>query len=266
MPRCFRPTPVSESVRLDRHGAVGVITLDRPEKRNAVGAALRAVLVEVLEEVEADDGLRAVVLTGAGGHFSAGGDLSDLPSGSALAIQERMRLGHVPLLRIAASPKPFVAAAEGIAYGIGLAYVLACDHVLATPATRFCAPFVRVGLMPDGGMLWTLPRRVGPARARDMMLGGEPVDGEEALRIGLADRLVPAGEALAEAVRRAEVYAKAAPAALAATRSALRHADASLTAVLDLETAMQTILLGTADHAEGKAAFFERRPPVFRNG
>ncbi len=177
-----------------------------------------------------------------------------------------MRLAHGPLLRITDSSRPYVAAVEGVAYGAGLSLALACDHIVATPDTRFCVPFVHVGLAPDLGLLWTLPRRVGLGRARDMMLGAEPVDGAEAMRIGLADRLAAPGEALAAAVGRAEVFARGAPAALAATKAALRHAGASLAAMLDFEAATQTMLLGTQDHAEGKAAFVERRPAVFRNG
>lgn len=254
-----------DQIRIERKGAVTIITLDRPDKRNAMGRELRTALVSALAETEADSACRAVVVTGAGGHFSAGGDLGDMPSTEALSTHARMLAAQEMLLRIVGSAKPFVAAVEGVAYGAGLSLALACDHIVATPASRLCAPFVRVGLAPDVGLLWTLPRRVGVGRAQDMLLGAEPVDGAEALRIGLVDRLAAPGEALDEAVGRAEVFAKGAPAALAAVKSALRQPGASLAGILEFEAMTQTMLLGTADHAEGKAAFFERRPAAFRN-
>lgn len=254
-----------DHILLEREGAVRIVVLNRPDKRNAMGQEMRRALVELFDQIEGDATCSAVVVTGAGGHFCAGGDLSSTPIGSAIAAHSRLRDAQGLLLRIVQSRKPYIAAVEGAAYGAGLSLAIACDHVVATPESRFCAPFVRVGLAPDVGLLWTLPRRVGSGRASDIMLGAEPLIGEEAVRIGLADRLVPAGQAREAAIRRAGIYAMGAPAALAATKSGLLHSGGPLSAALEFEAMAQAVLLGTADHAEGKAAFFERRRAEFGN-
>lgn len=254
-----------DHVLLEREGAVGVVVLNRPDRRNAMSREVRRALVELFDQLEGDATCGAVVVTGAGGHFCAGGDLSDMPGGSAVAAHSRLRDAQGLLLRIAQSRKPYIAAVEGAAYGAGLSLAAACDHVVATPESRFCAPFVRLGLAPDVGLLWTLPRRVGVGRASDIMLGAEPLGGEEAVRLGLADRLAPAGQAREAAISRAGIYAMGGPAALAATKSGLLHAGGPLSAALEFEAMAQAMLLGTADHAEGKAAFLERRRAEFHN-
>lgn len=255
---------MTESVLLERRGAVAVVTMNRPERRNALGREMRERLVGEFAALDADPSCRAVVLAGAGGAFSSGGDLSDMPAGSVPAMHDRMRQAQRLLHAIVGCRKPVVAAVEGAAMGAGLSIAAACDHVVADPAARFGAAFLRVGLMPDLGLIWTLVRRVGLGRAKDMVMGAEPVGAEEALRVGLADRLVPLGGALEAAVGRAEAYAAAAPAALAFAKTAFLHAHGPLEPMLEMEALAQVLLRGTADHAEGVAAFRERRAPAFR--
>jgi 2-(1,2-epoxy-1,2-dihydrophenyl)acetyl-CoA isomerase len=182
---------VSE-LRIDREGAVAIVTLDRPAKRNALSDSLRAELACAVRAVADDASVRAVILTGAGGSFCSGGDLEELAALSAendLALLTRRRLAamHRWILELAEMEKPVIAAVDGAAYGAGLSLALAADFIVASPRARFCAPFAKIGLVPDAGAMYLLPRRVGLARAKQLVFTARVVDAEEALRIGLAD-------------------------------------------------------------------------------
>jgi len=260
---------MTELVTVERGDAeagadVAIVTLNMPAKRNALSLDLREALFRALETLTADATCRAIVLTGAGGTFCAGGDLSSMPEGDPLGARTRMRGLHRTVRLIVAGPKPVIAAVEGYAYGAGMSLAAACDHVVAADNAKFCASFGKVGLVPDAGLLWSLPQRVGLGRAKELMILGEAIDGREAARIGLADRLAAPGAALSEALRRARLFAAAAPAATALTKSALARAPAALDAMLEIEIDAQSLLFGTEDHAEGKAAFFGKRSPVFK--
>jgi enoyl-CoA hydratase/carnithine racemase len=152
---------------------------------------------------------------------------------------------------------------EGIAFGAGFSLAAACDYVVAAESARFGASFGKVGLMADAGLCWTLPQRVGAARARDILLTCRDVNGEEALAIGLVDQLVPTGTALQHALASGERYAATAPLSLAATKRVL-DGKASLDAVLEAEASEQPQLTLSQDYAEGRAAFREKRPAIFR--
>jgi 2-(1,2-epoxy-1,2-dihydrophenyl)acetyl-CoA isomerase len=245
-----------------RDGAV-ILTLHAPAFRNACSVDMRKALLSYLEEASADAECRFIVLTGAGGHFCSGGRLP----ADAVPDPERTRRNVAVLQRIASilyrGPKPTVAAVEGLAFGAGLSFALACDHLVAGEGARFCASFARVGLMPDTGLAWTLPQRVGAARARNMLLTAREVHGPEALAIGLVDALVPAGEALTQALEAGARYGDVAPLAVAATKRVLGDGHASLEAVLAAEAVEQPQLTLSADYAEGRAAFREKRKPVF---
>lgn len=237
---------------------VATVTLNLPTKRNALTLDLRDALVAALTGL--DETCRAVVLTGAGGAFSAGGDLSSMRAGDPLGARRRLEAAHRIARLLALGPRPVVAAVEGAAFGAGFSLALLADHVVADATAKFCAPFNRVGLMPDFGMLWSLPLRIGLGRARDLMLLGDVIEAEEAARIGLVDRLVAPGAALAEARSRAARLAGGAPVATALTKAALAR---GLEAVLAEELTGQVLLMSTADHEEGRAAFFEKRTPRF---
>lgn len=255
---------MADPVRVEHEDAVATVTLDLPEKRNALTLELRLALLHALEALTQDPACRAVVLTGAGGAFCAGGDLSAMRAGDPLGARRRLGIIHAIVRLLAGGPKPVVAAVEGAAFGAGLSLAAAADVVVAGEGARFCASFVRVGLMPDAGLLWTLPQRVGLGPAKRMMLEGAVVDAREALALGLADQVTPAGGALAAAGERARTLAAGPPVALALIRSVLARAPADLQTILAAEADGQALLFSTEDHAEGRAAFFDRRPPRFK--
>lgn len=244
-----------------RDGAVALLTLDHPARRNALSMPMRAAMLAAFQRIEADAEVRAVVLTGAGGVFSSGGDISGMGRRSIAEGRERFRLTHDLVRLVAGLSKPVVAAVEGWAAGAGLSLALLCDTVVAAEDARFAASFNKVGLIGDFGLLHTLPRRIGEGRARQMLLYGDPMDAASAERIGLVDHLVPKGGALAVATERARVLARAAPLPIALTR---RWYAEGLDDALARERDLQTMLFGSDDHAEGAAAFLEKRAPVFR--
>ncbi|MCD2187535.1 enoyl-CoA hydratase/isomerase family protein [Actinomycetospora soli] len=245
-------------------GPVRVFTLDVPERRNALTVPLRRELRAALEAAHADDGCRALVLTGAGKHFSSGGDISSMPQGDRADARDRLHLVADVISLLVEGPLPVVAAVEGAAVGAGTSVVAACDYVVAGRAARFGAIFGRIGLVADSGLFWTLPRKVGAGPARRLLLRGNLIDAPEAERLGLVDELVDDGSALAVAVERAREMAAAAPLALAATKRILAHPPASLAETLHLEEVTQVGMFETEDFAEGRAAFLEKRTPEFR--
>lgn len=250
-------------LRQDRDGATAVLILDHPERRNALAVPMRQALADALERIEADRDVRATVLTGAGGTFCAGGDVSGMDATDLAAGRERFRLTHRLVRLMVKGSKPLVAAVEGWCVGAGLSLALCCDTVVAAEDARFAAGFGKLGLIADLGLLHTLPARVGQGRARQILLYGETLPAADAERIGLVDRLAPPGGALDAALARARLFHGAAPLPVAYTR---QHLAAGLDAVLDWEREVQSALFLTADHAEGKAAFLAKRPPVFRGG
>ena len=252
--------PTDQILLETREDATAVLTLNHPARRNALGVPLRAALVEALERLESDASVRAIVLTGADGNFSSGGDIGGMDSTDLAAGRERFRLTHRLVRMMVKSSKPLIAAVEGWAAGAGVGLALCCDTIVASAEARFVLSFGKVGLIPDFGSLHTLPLRIGQGRARQMMLYGEAVGAAAALEMGLADQIAPPGTALAAAVDRARLFAGTAPLPVGLTKQYLAN---GLDAALDWERDMQSALFLTADHAEGKAAFLAKRAPVF---
>ncbi|MDL4770656.1 MULTISPECIES: enoyl-CoA hydratase/isomerase family protein [Thermomonosporaceae] len=256
--------PVSVADRpVANGGAVRVLTIDRPEARNAIDMATRVQLLDRLREAVDAPAVRAIVLTGAGGTFSAGGDVRTMDGAGADEVRSRLRPVHEAVRLIAECGKPVVAAVEGAAAGLGVSLAAVCDHVVAAEDARFVAAFGRIGLVADGGLLWTLPRRVGMGRAREMLLFGRTVPAARAYEIGLADALAPPGAALDVALERAAEAAALAPLSIAAAKRVLSRGGHGLEGLLEAEREEQAVLFGTADFAEGRAAFAERRTPRF---
>ncbi|MBD1551463.1 enoyl-CoA hydratase/isomerase family protein [Pseudomonas typographi] len=243
-----------------RRGNVSILTLNVPERRNALSPDLRARLYEALVAADEDPQVRALVLTGAGGHFSAGGDIGSMDVTRLAEGRTRMRRSHRLIRQLCSMGTPVVAAVEGWAAAGGLGVALACDSLVCSEAARFSANFGAVALLPDLGILHTLPRRVGVARARQLLLYGEPIEASEALRIGLVDQLAAPGQALEVALARAEALTHRAPLPLALTKALLAE---GLEALLERECELQSQLFLSADHAEGKAAFLAKRPANF---
>ena len=252
-----------DMVPMAREGAVAVLTLNFPARRNAFGLQMRTQLHERLEAALADDEVRAVVLTGAGGHFCAGGDISEMEERTLLQNRERWNLITALIRLIALGPKPVVAAVEGSAMGAGLSIVALADHVVAARDAKFGAAFVKMGLMPDMGALWSLQHRVGRAKARELLGLARAFDGAEAGRIGLANEVVDPGQALSRAVAVAQEYAVLPPVAMALLKSALAQGVDSLDAAIRSEVDLQAVAKGSKDHAEAVRAFMEKRAPRF---
>jgi len=253
-----------DMVPVARDGAVAVLTLTFPAKRNAFCLQMRTQLRERLEAAMADDEVRAIVLAGAGGHFCAGGDIGEMASRTLLQNRERWALVTALIRLIALGPKPVVAAVEGSAMGAGLSIASLADYTVAARDAKFGAAFIKVGLMPDMGALWSLQHRVGRAKAREILGLARLFDGAEAARIGLANEMAEPGEALARAKAIAQEYALLPPVATALLKSALAQGVDSLDAAIRSELEHQAVAMGSEDHAEAVRAFAEKRAANFR--
>ncbi|MEU2927724.1 crotonase/enoyl-CoA hydratase family protein [Streptomyces sp. NPDC007251] len=248
-------------VRTETIGSALLITIDRTQARNAVNAAVAAGLSAAVDQLEADPGLRAGVLTGAGGTFSAGMDLKAALAGESPEIPGRGFGG----LTQARTTKPLIAAVEGWAMGGGFELALACDLIVAAGDARFGLPEVRRGLIAAGGGVIRLPKRIPYHLAMELLLTGEPVTGERVGRLGIANRVVPAGETVAVALQLAERMAHNAPLALAAVKELVRAADgAPEEEAFAVQAEQMARLAASADVREGMAAFTERRSPVWQ--
>lgn len=247
-------------LRESREGAMAILTMDQPARRNALAVAMRESLVAAMERIEADETVRAVVLTGAAGNFSAGGDISGMRAADVAAGRERFRITQRVVRGFIGSSKPVVAAVEGWCVGAGLGMALCCDTIVAAAGARFMAGFNKIGLIPDFGLLHTLPRRVGEGRAKQIVLHAEPLQAAAARDMGLIDRVVADGTALDAAKALAAMLAAAAPLPIALTKSWFGQ---GLDDALEWERNMQSALFTTQDHAEGKAAFMDKRAPKF---
>ncbi len=240
------------------------IGLNRPEKRNALDPELRLALIGGIGAVLEDSSVRAVILAGNGGHFCAGGDIASMEGLDAAAGRARMKSNHRMVRLIAEAEKPVVAAVEGYAVGAGAGIALLADTVAIAETGAIGFPFFKVGLIPDYGILHTLPRRVGTARARQILLYARMLRGAEAVEAGLADELAPEGGAEAVALERARELAAMPALAFALAKQQIGLAPASLEAALEMEALGQASNFTTADFAEGRAAFREKRAPDFR--
>lgn len=253
-----------EHLGFDRQDGVLTVRIARPEAKNAVNAALHRELSRVFADIRADTETRAVVLTGEGPAFSAGGDLNwfrEMDQGALDALFAEARRIVVDLLEV---PQPVIAAVNGPAVGLGATLALFCDVVIAADDAVLGDPHVLVGVVAgDGGaVIW--PWLVGVARAKEYLLTGRNVDAEEALRIGLVNRVVPAGQLEAEAAKLAAKLARAPVRAVQGTKAAVNSIlRDTVNLVLDKSLALERECFGTEDHREAVSAFLERRTPQF---
>jgi 2-(1,2-epoxy-1,2-dihydrophenyl)acetyl-CoA isomerase len=252
---------MTEFVQINRQGRIVTLTLHNPGKMNAFSQAMRDRLSDILRELNADPECRAIVLTGEGANFSAGADLSGFQETTVRECRVRLKRGGAVLMReMISGAKPLIAAIEGNAYGAGLALACACDHVVAARTAKFCCAFTRVGFLPDMGLMFSLPNRVGMTRARQLIALADVIDAERAERLGIVDDLTETGGALIAALALAERYADGPPMAFEAVKGVFaRGLDAMIQAEIDL----QPMLWLSDDHKEGKLAFAERRRPRF---
>jgi 2-(1,2-epoxy-1,2-dihydrophenyl)acetyl-CoA isomerase len=259
---------MDETIRVERRAGYRVLTLNRPERLNALDRDTLLGLTAQLAAAGADESCRAVLITGTGRGFCAGADLvlgagvvSDQPRDVGRVIEETWN----PLARLLANLRmPTVAAVNGVAAGAGANLALGCDIVLAARSARFIQAFAKIGLVPDCGGSFHLPRLIGEGRARAAAMLAEPVSAERAEAWGMIWRVVDDAELMTEAEKLAAHLATQPTVALVLTRKALRaSAQNSFDAQLDLERDLQREAATTPDHAEGVRAFLEKRPPVF---
>jgi 2-(1,2-epoxy-1,2-dihydrophenyl)acetyl-CoA isomerase len=253
----------------DRQNGVATLTLNRPDKLNALDGALGHALVEALNHVAEDPTVRVVVLTGAGRGFCAGGDLNVLRDarerGDERALEEVLRAGKQIVLALAGMPKPVLAAVNGPAAGAGCNLALACDLRIASDGASFSQSFAKIGLFPDLGATYLLPQLVGPALAAEMLYTAETISAADAARIGIVSRVLPQDSLAEEAAKMANLLATA-PALVLHGVKQLLFIDhrAALERALDEEIRWQVKCFRSEDCREGIAAYFEKRQPYFR--
>jgi enoyl-CoA hydratase/carnithine racemase len=254
---------MSENIIVERDGAVGTITINRPEKLNAMTPAMADALVAAVENFNDDNEIRCVILTGAGARaFCAGSDIRVLDDYET-PWDFRNRPDYCDAIR--ALRKPSIAAVNGYAFGGGLETAMACDIRLAAENASFSAPEIKLGWIGGGGMAVNLAHAVGPSNAALMIMTGDPIDASTAERWGLVSRVVPQAELLAEAKKIAGAIAARAPIAAETAKLNLHAAwDMSIADAITYERDLQTICFATDDAREGRAAFKEKRQPAFK--
>ena len=261
-----------ETLQLEMRGAVGLVTLNRPDRLNALTVHVaNEFKVAVAEAMES--GARAIVITGAGRAFSAGGDLREMQEiakkdGRAEAFfDEPLRIINEAIMLIRETPVPFIAAVNGVASGGGCNLALACDLVIAAESAKFNQAFIKIGLTPDCGGTFILPRLVGWKRATELLFTGDLVSAQAAAEMGMINSVTPDQELMSRAMAMADKLAQAPTAAIAAIKKLLDASAANdLRSHLDLERKTQIESGKTQDFVEGVSAFLEKRPPRFVGG
>jgi enoyl-CoA hydratase/carnithine racemase len=251
----------------EQRDGIAVLTLNRPAARNAIDDALRDALAAAIEHAATDPAVRALVLTGAPPAFCAGGDLKAMqerlsapPGEVAMTGWHRQQALHRLILRLHHLPKPVIAAVNGAAAGLGCDLAMACDLILAAEDARFAMSFIARGLVPDGGGPFFLPRRVGLPRAKELVFSGRSVPADEALAIGLVDRLAPPPRVVEDAIAWARALSDGPAPARALAKTALnRSLETPIEAMLALASQSQAICFTTAEHRAEVSAFLDRR-------
>lgn len=242
---------------------IAVIAINRPERRNAIDADVRNGLLDAIAEALGDDAVRAIVLAGEGGTFCAGGDLTSLAGLDAKAARARLQSGHRVVRMLVQSDKPVIAAVDGFAMGAGAGLALCADTIVLGESATIGFPFLKVGLVPDFGVVYALTRRVGVAKARNAVLYARNYRGREAVEFGLADLGVPDASVRDKALALAAELAAMPPFAFGLAKHQLSRFPVDLDTALEMEAIGQPLCLSTAEFAEGLAAFKEKRRPSF---
>jgi 2-(1,2-epoxy-1,2-dihydrophenyl)acetyl-CoA isomerase len=258
-------TEVEQHVKVEVEGGVGWIRLNRPEKMNAIGTLTRGQLGDAIKQAERDEAIRVVVLTGSGRAFCSGADVTEMVGDGAMRTPEDvgnvLRNEYMPMLvRLRTMPKPVICAMNGPAVGIGASYALACDIRIAVPEAYLMEAFVNIGLAPDGGVSWLLPRLAGTAVAYEMFFTGKPLPAADAHRLGIINRVV-APERLEAEVRELANHLVSQPRqAMAAAKRAVNHAlESSYEDALEFESYLQEAQAASPEFVEGVQAFLARR-------
>jgi 2-(1,2-epoxy-1,2-dihydrophenyl)acetyl-CoA isomerase len=253
------------NVSLQISDAIATVTLDRADKLNAMADPMWDALHDHIVAIAANDEVRAVIITGAGRAFCSGGDVGTMAKSDIVSGRARSQKRHRTIMALYNLEKPVIAAVRGAVYGIGNGIALACDLIVASDTARFSMAFKKVGVVPDGGVVFFLTQYLGIARAKELVYTARPVDAQEAKALGLVTRVVPDGDLEKEARALAAEMAQSATYALALAKKMLHS---MYTPTLEQLLEMETLASGTArlthDHAEGVAAFKEKRQPKFQ--
>ena len=256
-----------ETVLIERHGAVAVVSLNRPDKLNSFNGPLRRDLLLAVREVNDDDSVRVVILTGAGRAFSAGADLADMPQDkSTFRVEDQLNGEYKPaLMEIHEAPKPWISAINGACAGIGSALGMVCDLTVMADDAYIYQAFAGISLVPDGGATWHLVRTLGRKRAYEVIVTGEKIRADKCLQWGLCNRVVPADKLLEETLAWAGEIAAKAPLSLRYAKQAVNAAiEDSVSDTISAEAKLQHICITSADAQEGVIAFMQKRAPVWQ--
>lgn len=254
------------AIVVEKSEQIATLTLNRPEARNAIDLVMREEIVAALDDAEADESVRVLIMTGAGEHFCAGGDVKSMKAHRRSAADGRARVESLNRMvrKLVDFPKPTLAMVDGFAVGAGFNLALCCDLIVASDRARFGELFARIGLVPDGGGTFFLPRLVGLAKAKELVFTADLIDAHEAHRLGVVNRVAPAPELRQATWELARRIAAGPPKVLALAKHLLnRSAAVDLSGALDLEAFAQSLALTGEDHQEGLQAFFDKRAPKF---
>lgn len=255
------------SVLLSIDNGIATVTLNRPEKKNALNVEMREALCSIFQKLRFDNDVRVIIVTGNGDSFCSGGDVGRMDEKQDIrGYRENLqRMSHQYMRTLHAIEKPVIAAVRGSCVGIGWSIALGCDMIIASETTRFSQRFRRIGLAPDGGAIWFLTRRIGTLRAKELVYSARFVEAQEALGLGLVNQVVEDEKLMEVAQARAADLATAPTFALGLAKKLFNFAEGpSLEDFLELEVLVQPQLRSGHDHQEGVAAFKEKRDPKFR--
>ena len=253
------------TVTVEKLGAVATVTLDRPETKNAITQETRGLLYHAFEEIALDQGVRAVILTGANGAFCSGMDVGGMGRGGVGGSMDRMHTLNRIARAIHSLKKPTIAAVSGVCVGVGWSYALACDIVLAGEKAKFAAIFRNIALAPDGGLVWHLRQQLGVQKAKELIYSGRIIGAEEALSLGLVFEKTDDAQLMERAMELATSFAAGPSIAMGLAKRQFDLAwNNSFEQYLDMEATMQPIASRTEDHEEGLRAFREKRKPLFK--
>jgi 2-(1,2-epoxy-1,2-dihydrophenyl)acetyl-CoA isomerase len=256
-----------ETVLVERHDAVAVVSLNRPDKLNSFNGPLRRELLLAVREVNADDSIRVAILTGAGRAFSAGADLLDMPEDKThFRVEDQLNGEYKPtLMEIHEATKPWISAINGACAGIGSAFGMVCDLTVMADDAYIYQAFAGISLVPDGGATWHLVRTLGRKRAYEVIVTGEKIRADKCLQWGLCNRVVPAANLLDETLAWAREIAARAPLSLRYAKQAVNAAiEESVSDTISGEAKLQHICISSADAQEGVMAFMQKRAPVWQ--
>ncbi|NVN88345.1 MAG: enoyl-CoA hydratase/isomerase family protein [Rhodopseudomonas sp.] len=255
----------TDAVIVERHDDVALVRLNRPRSRNALDSDIKAGLESAIPALMDDSAVRCLVITGSDDAFCAGGDIKNMSDRNATAVRARMLRSYTWSQRILTGEKPVVAAVNGASAGAGFSLALLCDIALVADTAYFRAAFPGLGAVPDLGLALTLPRAIGSARAKDILLTNRRIDAAEAVTIGIAKRMVPAAALLADAMQLAKELAAGPATSFGLTKMLLNNAFGSINDFFASEAMAQAVAFGSPEFAEGVSAFHGKRKPDFKS-